>query len=228
MIKTTFRNTEMLDQVDWEREIACDPEADTDEVQAMRTSDAAMAWAMAKHQMDESVRNATEPHVKSNLMRVLQYFYARFIYEHGLFYEKDCDAYDERLWSMEEHPIESLRKRLGSNLERSHLPLEQIRDMESALTGIVREERAEREKLDGGYEQVRSLLEAHGIRVEKPKGLRKEGDRDTVCTVHDGVRYHISMMKERRHRDRQVGDVQARAQQLWRRRRPHRRGHRAR
>lgn len=201
MIK--FTNTQKLSQVDWDKEIANQPEVSSD-AQASRASTAVQVWSLAQHYLKANVEKAIKDDdvKKSNLMRIHEYFYGKFVYHHALYYGKDCDLIEtEKEFRRGDHPLVELRKQFGK-LPKSKLPMKKIKELEYIFTSIVEAQRAERKAKDGGYEEVKTLIEQEGLKCVKPKGLRKEGDRDTVCTIHDGVRYHLYLMKKEGKRSR--------------------------
>lgn len=194
MKKVKFLNTQVFDQLNWDKEIV-EPTVSQD-AQYLRLSNAVQIWVLAKQQLAGNVKAAEKPHEKSNMMRMHQYFYAKFLYQHALAYGKDVDLLKEDKSSgREEDVMVYLKRVLGDKLERSKLPLNKMVSIRRIFYEVIKKRRDEQKSANGGYDEVKTLFEAEGLKCVKPKGLCKEGDRDTVCTIHDGVRYHLSLMK---------------------------------
>ena len=193
MKKPLFLNTNVLDQINWEKEIDNQKPVSKD-AQFKRLSEAVQTWVLVKENCAPKPDNLGEEHSRANLKRLHQYFYAKFLYHHALAYGRDLDL-SKRENTRDEDVIDYLNRVLGDKLERSKVPLKTITDLQKMFVETIRQKDAEEKEKDGGYDEVKKLFQVQGLKCVKPKGLRKEEDRDTVCTVFDGVRYHLSLMK---------------------------------
>ena len=173
--------------VDWEKEIVEVP-LKTKRGRLNRSLNATMTWAQIEGDFMMRFEESEDPQEKANILRMLQYFLGKFIFHHALIYDKEIN------WNDNFDPLAVLNT---EGLPESKLPLSRIKQLEKLFHQHENKRRKEEKAKDGGYQEVKKMFEAHGLKVYKPKGLRKEGDRDTVCVKHDGVRYHISIMKDK-------------------------------
>jgi hypothetical protein len=188
-----FTNTSWFAQINWDKEIANDKPVKSDKGLVNRMSDALWAWTYASEYF--SMTTAKDDNDRANIMRVLEYFYAKYAYYHALYYGNDYDAVESiKKYGRGEHPIAILHKEYPG-LPASKLPLANIQELEKAFIEANNQRKAEDKAKDGGYDEAKSLFEAEGLKIIKPKGITSYGDRDTVCTVHDSVRYHMYLMK---------------------------------
>lgn len=126
------------------------------------------------------------------------------LYHHALFYNRynknalDLKKSEEEYRDPNSHPVASIRNILGDT-EKSNLPLEALQELGKALAKKINERLEENRPHDGGFDEAKEMFEKEGLLIERPVGIGKEGDRDTVCTLHDGIRYHLYLMKSSSH-----------------------------
>lgn len=207
-IKLTFVNTDEFTQIDWDTEIA--DEVPVHDDGAIRAGDAVQVWVIANDHFD--TMDTEDPVSRANLLRILEYLYAKFRYHHAYFYvdyNKGTIDVAKEIREDKEHPLNRLREKFSTTV-RSTLPIEKAKELEAMFTEIVHRERAERLKLGGGYAEAKEMFEKEGLEIIKPRGIKeREGDRDTVCTVHDGVFYHLYLMKQSGPRDQEFAKKEA-------------------
>lgn len=190
-----FTNTDVLDQVDWENEIATDENA-TDKQKIKNVTDSTFIYTMAMQYLKRQLETNPET-LMPNVVRMLQYFYGKFIYHHETYYGRDCDVRKTLFDADRREPNElGVMMKENPKLERSQLPLKLIKQVEGMFRKSVNEMHAEDRKNDGGYDEAKRLFEAEGIEVTRTLGGTSSGDRDIVHTKHDGVRYQLYLMKE--------------------------------
>lgn len=198
-----FQHTEVFPSVDWEAEIQTDDELSEDE-HAKKLSRHLKVYLQVevstKQNIEKSggVENMSE-HAKANSMRMLDYLYAKFVYHHAMFYRKKefLDLSKSMESYGEEHSLVAMRKMLNPT-QKSNLPLENIVELVNVLGDAIKKREEENEPKDGGYEEAKAMFEKEGLVIQKPVGIGKEGDRDSVCTVHDEIPYHMYLMKSSR------------------------------
>ena len=190
-----FTNTDWFGQINWDKEIANEKPV-KDDAQALRASTAALVWSLVQSNIRLS-KNNREPHTMANILRMHEYFYAKFVYHHESYYKRDCDIVKTtKEYKRGEHPIVALRNEIGiKDLKRSKLPMDKIKAIEGIFKKVIEQNRKEEKSKDGGYEEAKMMVEKEGLKCIKPKGSPKYGDRDVVCTVIDGIPYHIYLMK---------------------------------
>jgi len=195
-----FKNTDIYPNVDWEKEIANEGELERDE-HARRSSDSLFVMLQIKDSIDREIENigvdGIEEHKKANMLRMVEYFYCKFVYHHAMFYRKK-ELLDllktQKQYRRFDHPVLSIKKKFGKTIE-STVPVEDIQKLGEVIAESIREKRKKKEPADGGFEEAKEMFEKEGLIVEKPIGIGKENDRDTVCVIHDGIRYHLYLMK---------------------------------
>ena len=179
MKKTDFTH------VDWDKEIEETP-LKTDLGIARKSKNAVMTWVRLEPRLKEGFNKAEEAHVKANALRMIQYFLGKFLYHNARVYKREIN------WDDNYNPIKELDV---EGVVESKLPLSKIKEIEKMFHAKENERRKEKKEQDGGYSEIKEMFKRRGIKVYRPKGLRREGDRDTVAIKHDKVRYHISIMK---------------------------------
>ena len=196
-----FVKTEILSQINWDKEIANETPVNRI-AQTVRAKKALFVWMYIQDYFIKDFSTKAE-HEKSNSLRILQYFYGKFIYHHSLVYKdyhKTLDITESLDGKRDINKLSVIMKEYGE-LPKSKLPLKDIKKLESVFKQLVIKEEKRREQKrkenDGGYSEAKKLFEDLGLKVVKPKGIGKEHDRDTVCVVHDSVRYHLVLMKNR-------------------------------
>jgi hypothetical protein len=203
-MKPIFKNTDLFQNVDWDTEIQTDEELD-DESHARNASDYALVMHLIKDSIDKMVdsegADKIEEHKKGNSMRMLEFMYAKFMYHHAMFYRKkdflNLKFEDNKHYR---NPIIESREKLGETKYESNLPLEILQETADALIASIRKRLDDSKPKDGGFEEAKAMFEKEGIEVQKPVGIGKESDRDTVCTLYDGIPYHMYLMKSSSHR----------------------------
>lgn len=199
-----LKNTKLLDQINWETEIASQKPCKTKDNQAKRLTNAALVWSFVQNTFSPNISTSTEDFAQANLVRIHQYFYAKFVYNHSLYYdEKYIDFKELEKEYLEKHILKVLRTKFGK-LPKSKLPFRELKKLDLIFTAHIQKKLDKDKNEDGGYEEVKRLVEKEGLKCIKPKGLGKEGDRDTVCTIYDSVRYHISLMKGKENRTKKI------------------------
>lgn len=129
--KTEFKNTDYFTHINWDKEIV--DKLVGEDAQTKRSVKYAMIFAYAQSYFLPEIEKAEEPHIKANLMRIMQYFYAKFSYHHALFYKNDVDFKKvESEYIGKDHPIKLIRKKFGKT-EQSNLPLKQLKMLESVF-----------------------------------------------------------------------------------------------
>jgi hypothetical protein len=203
-------NEDIYPHINWDLEIANEEKLEDESEQAQRCSDAIFVMQQMKDTIHKQIEEAgvenMEDHTKANMMRMIEYFYCKFVYHHALVYNRHNknpldlkkneteNGYGEHM----KHPVAELREKLGETGE-SNVPLEMLTTLGDALAKDIRKQLDANKPKDGGFDEAKKMFEKEGLTVEKPIGLRKEGDRDTVCVVHDDIRYHLYMMKASSH-----------------------------
>lgn len=196
-----YLNTQILDQIDWEKEIANQPSVSDDE-QATLFHDSVMVWCSIDDFAKRQMETMDEDHKKANLMRMLQYFYGKFIYNHGLFYKEKTEDFDLKIEMnkykklKEDHTIIIMKKKF-KKLPKSNLHLVEIIKLGMLLNESRKTAKKKAEEKFGSndFEQAKEMFSKEGMEVTKPVNFRKEGDRDTVCVIYDGVPYHMYLMR---------------------------------
>ncbi len=198
--KIEFKNTDIYPNVDWDSEIANEGSM-SEEQHARRSSDALFAMLQIRESIDKKIKEVgpgnIEPHKKANMMRMIEYLYCKFSYHHAMFYRKKefLDLLkSQKSYHGLDHPVLSLKKKLGETI-KSTIPLKTLQQLEKAMAKDIRKKMDESKPKDGGFNEAKKMFEKEGFKIYRPKGLRKESDRDTVCVKHDGIRYHLYLMK---------------------------------
>lgn len=211
--KIEFKNTHIYPNVDWDKEIATENDLEQEE-HAEKSGNYLIAMHQIIEQVNKNIDEAggaekLDNHLKANMMRMVEFFYCKFFYHHAMFYRdkkfldllENQKKYGERF----EHPVTSVQNKFGKT-EKSNIPIEKLEFLAKSLIESVKKRREESEPKDGGFDEAKAMFEKEGLVIERPIGLRKEGDRDTCCVVHDGIRYHIYLMKSNSHHGMRTQD----------------------
>jgi hypothetical protein len=217
MEKIEFKNIELYPQVDWDIEIATDNNL-TEEEHAEKCGEYSIVMHQIIHNIEQTIEEKgvenLESHSKNNMMRMVEFLYCKFAYHHAMFYrrkefldlKKTQDNY-KRGGGIIEHPVIAMREKLGET-ERSNLPLEHLTTIVDAIIKSNKEREKKTKPVDGGFDEAKKMFKKAGLKVEKPVGIGKEHDRDTVCLMLDGVPYHMYLMKSSSyHKKRQQEDA---------------------
>ncbi len=203
--KVVFVNKKVFNQIDWDKNIEkSNVHKLSQDTIVKRLSMALTVFTLSEQTM--KIEESDEEHKKSNVCRMLQYFYAKFIYYHAYLY-KNSLKYKVDLKPKEKSSREEKKFFLDTNFKKSNLPFKDIRTIEKILQEHVKKiESANKQEVLSKteyYNQVKDLFTQVGFKVTKPRGIRKEKekDRDTVCVRHDGIPYHIYMMRESQRTD---------------------------
>jgi hypothetical protein len=199
MTKAEFKNTDLYPSVDWDKEIQTDDELSKDE-HGTKSSNYVFAMNQIKdsidHQIDEVGAENLSQYKKDNMMRMLEFLYCKFIYHHAMFYRKK-DLLELKMEDNEHYknPVLETREKLGEIKYEFNIPIKILQEMADSLITNIRKRLDESKPKDGGFEEAKEMFEKEGLVIERPIGIGKEGDRDTVCTIHDGIPYHMYLMK---------------------------------
>lgn len=195
MKQTQFKNTDVLSHIDWNKEIV-DPKIEKlseKEIQDLAIR-VVLRWNMVKDYFKDSI-NSKEEHVRQNTLRILQYFYGRFVYYHAFIYSK----YHKHSVDIKKNMTEDMKKYIKDNkkLTRSKISLKDIKQIQAVfdkeIDKLIKEE--EKKFPDGGVSEVKKMLKAEGLSPVNSTAWNKLEDRDAVALIHDGVEYNVYMMK---------------------------------
>jgi len=191
-----------LNQVNWYTEINNEPAGENKEDIIDKLSMYLKLYVMTLNHLKTNIVGYDEEQ-KANFMRVVQYLYGKYTLYHSLLYERDLN--DEQYLYDEE--MSNLTKEY--NIKKSNMPLKNVLSVVDIFNGIIKKSDEENKKQnpDGGFDEVKTEFEKRGLEPIKPKGIGKEHDRDTVCIMHDGIPYHISVMKGKDRRTKNVFDT---------------------
>ena len=177
-----------MNQLDWEKEIVS-PELKTQRGKINRLSRSLNILFIVEDLLKNTIKDSDEDYKKANSLRMYQYFLAKNIYYHHDFYNTEMkkDGYNPLKNFKDEHNLH--------NVGKSNLPLKHLREIEIIFRKDVIEKEKKKKAKDGGYDEIKEMFINEGLKPIKPKGLRKECDRDTIAIRNKGVKYHISIMK---------------------------------
>lgn len=196
--EVVFVNKKVFNQIDWDKDIVkSNVHKLSQDTIVKRLSMALQVFIIAENSMN--LEKAKTENEKSNVARMLQYFYAKYVYYHAHFYKKSF-KYKVDLKPNPKESYQTKKNFLGTKIKKSNVPLKVIKELESMfeehITSVEEENKKEVLSKTEYYNQVKDLFTQVGLKVVKPRGRGKEEDRDTICFRHDGVPYHISMMRE--------------------------------
>jgi hypothetical protein len=187
-----FINTHLFKTVDWDKEIATSKKLKST---AEETSKAFIVKGMVENLMKPGAESM-EDSKKANCYRIIEYFYAKSIYHHARYCNREevidiAEAFkDQENYSkvMKEASFQEIFKTDA----KPTVKLENIIILGEALyEGYMSKKPKVRT-----FEEALEMFKVAGLEnARKPLSHRASGDRDVVETVHDGVRYNLYLMK---------------------------------
>lgn len=190
-----FKNTNHLNQIDWDTEIANEPEMPMKE-QINRYVNAMMVAAGVAVMFEKLlIQDGGDTTKKSNTLRILQYFFAKGTYHDSRYHKRDADLRESTIGMRRVYPFYDDLMKL--NLPKSNLTLEDLQLLEKDLIDSEERRRAEDKKKDGGYPEAAKYFTELGLELTDNSSADNCGDRDAVCFMYDDVRYMIYLMKNK-------------------------------
>lgn len=205
-----FLNTDIYPSVNWLDEIETD-----NHLTEMEHAEKCSKYLTVLHKIriwlleDIKIKGTEKSELeKANIIRIMEFLYCKFYYHHTLFYRKkehlDLLKAKESYPNVSDHPVEEIKLLFGEVNCKSQIPVDIILNFYHELS----KDDDDKNKIpDGGFEEAKSMFEKEGLVIEKPLGLRDEYDRDTVCSMHDNVRYHLYLMKSNQEKLRTQEDA---------------------
>jgi hypothetical protein len=208
---TKFINTNVFTQIDWEKEIVeSNIKKDSDE-QIDTLHAFLIGWISLKEKFTlEYIKNIEEEYQKENTVRMLEYFYAKFLYHHGIFYDKDKEVDIKKYIvsrknnpSAVQLPFQELWK---LKLKKSKLPLSKLEQLAKGFLESEEQHRINSIPEGGYYQEGKRALENAGLKIYEPEWIskeRKHSDRNEYLTLHDdGTVYFLYVMKGERTKEK--------------------------
>ena len=210
---TKFINTNVFTQIDWDTEIV-EPHVDANsDTRIERLSAFLKGWTVLNQQFKLEEVKGLPAHEKANRLRMLEYFYAKFLYHHELYYNRKEDVdVKEKIFSKENRragvPL-PFEKMWELKLPKSNVPVEKLVQIGEIFLKLNEKERKEKTPKDGYYQEGKKLLEDAGLKVYEPEWKpkdRKHSDRNEYLTLHaDGTVYFLYLLKGERTK-KEVGE----------------------
>ena len=173
-------------QIDWDKEIAQTPIPKKGDHKPM--SHAMNAFMEMKDMLFLNLfDDEKEDWEKANSLRVMEYFYAKWLFLHHHYYKRV---------SIEDMEADSLQGGQKLGLPKSNLPIEKIHELEKMFyetfsdSDKKREEETEKE-----YPKLVKHFKRRGLEVVKPDHWRICGDRDAFQLDYDGIPYLFEIMR---------------------------------
>lgn len=196
--KVVFENKQVFNLIDWDKEIAKEnAHRFYEDTILKRLSMALNMFTRVEQSVNfESAKNDIE---KANMARLLQYFYAKYVYYHAHFYKKSLN-FKVDLKRISKNSYQTEKNFLNTKFTESYVDIKILRTLERAFRErLIKAELEEKIDLPNKthfFNQVKDLFSQLDLKVTRPWGRKYEEDRDTVCIRHKGIPYHISMMRE--------------------------------
>lgn len=186
-------------QIDWNKEVAQTPIPKEGDHKPM--SYAMKAYIEIKDMLFlDLFDDEKEDYEKSNSLRMMEYFYAKWLFLHHHFYKKISKN------SLKDIEADSLEGGQKIDLPKSDLPIEKIHELEKTLYGIFERSDKKREsETEKEYPKLVKHFKRRELEVTRPDHWRTSGDRDAFQTTHDGVPYIFEVMR---------GDMKSRKKQI--------------
>jgi len=173
-------------QIDWDKEIAQTPIPKKGDHKPM--SHAMKAFMEMKDMLFLNLfDDEKEDWEKANVLRMMEYFYAKWLFLHHHYYKKG---------SIEDMEADSLEGGQKLDLPKSNLPIEKIHELENAFYRSFDKSDKEKEtEIEKEYPKLVKHFKRRGLEVVKPDHWRICGDRDAFQLDYDGIPYLFEIMR---------------------------------
>ncbi|RTK92884.1 MAG: hypothetical protein EKK64_11105 [Neisseriaceae bacterium] len=190
MQKYSFKNTQILKQIDWSKEIV--------DSNVSKLSNKELGLIAYKTRLRFNIAydylkkefKSNEKRTQANTLRTLQYFYALHIYYQTVYNNKSIDV--SQLTTEMQYLMTTY-----SDLEISTLPIKEIKTIQNIFDDTIDKHLTEEKEkyADGGFQEMQNMFKECHLEVTKPTDIRPYDDRDHAAILHDGVEYIFYLMK---------------------------------
>ncbi len=191
-----FLNTHLFTTINWEKEIATSKRSKST---VEELSEAVMTYNILNATFSQKIKKDPEMtgFKKANALRMIEYFYAKFIYHHARYYDKGEDVDIKKLLKESKKTSKLLKEDFFQDLFKTdEKPGVNLADIKKIGKVLYESWKSSKPKVRT-FEEALEMFRVAGLEnPRKPLSHRQSGDRDVVETVHDGVRYNLYLMKD--------------------------------